>query len=289
MVLVCTAVYAQTNDYNVYKPNEYTNEQTQSGIEYGGIIEFVMDYSGSMSTQIDATKAVARRLYPSIPAGTKVGLRVFGQGGDASNQTDEASLASVYNTILDLSGKSYKKINTANYTNYGIYTNCIGNPNCSGTVQILPVRKLYNQNTFSQAMDKYPTGGDTPLVYGLYLAIMQDLAKFPASSKKKIILLSDGDENCGGDPCAFIRRLATQRSDIIIDVIMFGSNNFKCLAEETGGRYYSLPYKSSSSNLEKAFEAVILDSIKNTPQVPNYETSSSQNSKNSNDFEHLLY
>lgn len=288
--VICTAVYAQTNDYNVYNPNEYTNEQTQSGINRGGIIEFVMDYSCSMTTKIEATKAVVRRLYPRIPVGTKIGLRVFGQGGDAYNQTDEASLASVYNTILDLSGKSYRKINKANYANYGIYTSCIGDTNCGGTLQLLPVRKLYNQNTFSQAMDKYDTGGSTPLVYGLYLAIMQDLAKFPASSKKKIILLTDGDESCGGDPCAFIRRLVTQRSDIIIDVIMFGDNNFKCLAEETGGRYYSMGSSYYNNRLEKAFEAVVFDSIKNTPQVPNDETSTSQQGKTRSKFDdHLLY
>ncbi len=79
------------------------------------------------------------------------------------------------------------------------------------------------------------------------------------------------------------------RSDIIIDVLMFNNNTnkFKCLTDATEGKYYSL--KNYGKSWEKAFEAVILDSIKNTPQVPNYETSSSQETKTSNDFEHLLY
>ncbi len=175
-VLVCTAVYAQTNDYNVYNPNEYTNEQTQSGIEYGGIIEFVIDYSGSMAGIVEKTKKTVHRLYPHIPKGTKVGLRVFGQGGENIYQLDDYSFYSVYNTLNN---------NTKQF--HGIYTGCLGKPSgCGGSLQVLPVNKLYDQNTFSQAMDKYPPGGGTPLVYGLYLSATQDLAKFPASSKKKL-------------------------------------------------------------------------------------------------------
>lgn len=283
-ILVCTTVYAKTykispttkpaasGNYNVYTPNNYTPAQVQQGTGVGGIVEFVMDYSGSMSSVIDETKYLVRSLYPAIPAGTKVGLRVFGQSGGYNPYTYTPE---TYQNIAK-TGSKYK----INVILQG--QDCVGSTteSCSNTVQVLPVGQ-YDGNTFYQGMEKYPTGGATPLVFGLYLAVNKDLANFPAASAKKIILITDGGENCGGDPCEFAKKLVQERSDIIIDVILTSGTlrDFACLANETGGKIYNL---NSNDITNGIFSSILLQSIQSAPQVPNTETPSVQTPSNNN-------
>lgn len=275
--LVCTAVYAktykispksnstqpvQTTNYNVYTPATYNNQQMQNGVEYGGIIEFVIDYSGSMSTVIENAKYTVQRLYPNFPTGTKVGLRIFGQMGGINPFT---YVASEIKNIVKTASSIYKISTKQQY-------DCIGDTTggCSSTIQVLPVG-FYNGNIFYQAMDKQSTGGATPLVFGLHLAVTQDLAKFPITSKKKIILLTDGGENCGGDPCAFAQKLSKERSDIVIDVIIIGNDkSLACLANETNGRFYTFNENDLYNGI---FDNILMQSIQTAPQVPNNETS----------------
>ncbi len=290
-ILVCTAVYAKSykitpktnsasgSNYNVYTPTTYTPQNTQNDVGVGGIVEIVMDYSGSMSTTIDQAKDAVRRFYPNIPSGTKVGLRVFGQTGGFNPYT---YVNSELQKIIKNTAGVYKILTKQQY-------DCVGDTTgrCSNTVQVLPVG-LYNGSTFYQGMDKYPTGGATPLVYGLHLAITKDLAGFPATSKKKIILITDGGENCGGNPCEFVKQLTQTRSDIIIDVIIIGGDmSYKCLADTTGGKYYSF---RDPDLYNGTFETVLLDSINTAPQVPNKETpqQTTPNSGNSgNNYEYI--
>lgn len=273
---ICTTVYAktykispkststqplQTTNYNVYTPTTYNNQQIQSGVESGGIIEFVIDYSGSMSNVIANAKYTVQRLYPNIPAGTKVGLRVFGQMGGINPFT---YISSEVKNIVKNAGGVYKIFTQQPY-------DCIGNTTgtCSNTIQVLPVGS-YNGNIFYQAMDKQNTGGSTPLVFGLHLAVTQDLANFPITSKKKIILITDGGENCGGDPCAFVQKLSKERSDIIIDVIMIGSDkSLACLANETNGNFYTF---NGNDLYNGIFDNILMQSIQTAPQGPNKET-----------------
>ena len=74
---------------------------------------------------------------------------------------------------------------------------------------------------------------------------------------KKIVLVTDGGETCGGNPCEFIRNLVKYRKDIIIDVVMVnGSNKLRCLADETGGKYYNTLNSVDFNNaLNKTFQA----------------------------------
>lgn len=60
-----------------------------------------------------------------------------------------------------------------------------------------------------------------------------------------VVLLTDGEETCGGDPCDLARRLRAEASDLTIHVVGFkaaGSATWlasgvgsACMAEETGG------------------------------------------------------
>ena len=99
-------------------------------------------------------------------------------------------------------------------------------------------------------MNSVDIGGATPLVYALDRAAYQDFANFDQITPKKIILITDGGENCGGDPCAFARNLMSKRSDIHIDVVLASSysRSLTCLASTTGGHFYSVDNLSDFSN-----------------------------------------
>jgi len=59
------------------------------------------------------------------------------------------------------------------------------------------------------------------------------------------VLISDGMETCGGDPCAYIRKLIAAAFKLKIDIIGVGlkrdriaKEHLSCITEASGGRYY---------------------------------------------------
>jgi Mg-chelatase subunit ChlD len=56
-----------------------------------------------------------------------------------------------------------------------------------------------------------------------------------------ILLVSDGEENCGGDPCFVARNLKRQKPHLKINVIDIGGTGAaNCAAELTGGKVYTV-------------------------------------------------
>ena len=79
----------------------------------------------------------------------------------------------------------------------------------------------------------------TPLARGIErAATMMD-----GSDPKKpaiIVVLSDGHDSCGADPCATARRLKAQKPGLVINVVQVTSgDSASCLARETGGRVFN--------------------------------------------------
>ncbi|MCC7252693.1 vWA domain-containing protein [Hyphomicrobium sp.] len=84
-------------------------------------------------------------------------------------------------------------------------------------------------------------GGQTPLT-----AAVRDAAEALNFRNKPavVVLLTDGEETCGGDPCGLARKLREEANDLTIHVIGFkvtGSTwlmpdlGASCMARETGG------------------------------------------------------
>lgn len=227
------------NYYNNYMMNNYVsnNQVNQTPVD---TIEIVMDFSGSMSNWITAAKRSMSAIMAQIPASTKVGFRVFGHDSDGYNP------ASIH-TLQDV-----KKI-VKNGNKFTIVTerSPIGTTKgaCSATKQVSPIISA-NSNSILAGMNSVDIGGATPLVYALDRAAYQDFANLDMTTPKKIILITDGGENCGGDPCAFARNLMRKRSDIHIDVVLASSysKSLSCLASTTGGHLYNVNNLSDFSN-----------------------------------------
>ncbi|MDD3238004.1 MAG: VWA domain-containing protein [Candidatus Gastranaerophilales bacterium] len=242
------------NPYNVYTPQTYNATKQVAQVQ---IVNLVMDYSGSMSNCIEKTKSIMSYIIAQIPQTTRVGLRVFGQSQNTSNSTR------LLGTI-----KSIKKENKK----YKVIANC--NPAgrasgaCSATEQVASITTA-NANSLIAGMNSVRIGTSTPMVYGLDRAINQDFAYLDKTTPKKVILITDGGENCGGDPCAFAKNLIKQRSDVHVDIILVSSDNdegLACLASTTGGKVYNI---NNLSNLQSVLTQAITSQpgqIKQSPQ-----------------------
>ena len=241
------------NTYNNYYSQNYVNSRAvnSGNIDY---IEIVMDFSGSMSAWIKEAKNSLARIVSQIPSSTNVGFRVFGQ--KITFTDTQSRKASVSN--IQKSGSTYV-VKTQSPENLS--------GACSATKQVAKIMPV-DYNSIISGMNSVSIGGATPMVLALQKAIYNDFASIPQSSLKKIVLVTDGGENCGGDPCAFIRNL--NRSDIQIDVVLVSSNSraLMCLSSQTGGNFYTLDNISDfSSTLTRSINS------SNQQQVPqqNYE------------------
>jgi Ca-activated chloride channel family protein len=108
--------------------------------------------------------------------------------------------------------------------------------------------KLYLRPTRNAAgpildiVEKIDPRGRTPLTESVRLA-----AETLGYTKRSavVVLLTDGEETCGGDPCQTAAALEAAGQDLTVHVVGYRSEEgsyFKarCMAEETGGKYYSV-------------------------------------------------
>lgn len=240
------------NPYNVYNASNYVSSNTVNANSVG-TIELVMDYSGSMSNWIVQAKQAMSQIIAQIPSSTNVGFRVFGHDNFGSNPNNNTVLAEV-KKVVKKNGK-YKVVSQVNQT--------IGSTSgyCSATAQVAPITRA-NPTNLLNGMNSVSIGGATPLVYALDRAINQDFANMSKNYSKKIVLITDGGENCGGDPCAFAKKLMTQRNDISIDVVLVSgwfNGKLSCLADTTGGKMYRV------NNLSD-FSTVLTQSMTTAPK-----------------------
>lgn len=204
---------AKSKNYNVYSPTVYKQSnlvQSNVGLK-GDVIELVVDYSGSMEHWIGLAKSTLQNILPKISNQTNVGLRVLGQSSGAFFVTD-------------------------------IITACRAS-------KLVAFPRPSNSASVIAGLNSTRIGSATPLTFALERTVYQDFAPYPMNVKKKIVLVTDGEETCNGDPCAFVRKLMSSRSDVTIDVIIVnGSDNLRCLADSSGGRYYKIGNDNDFSN-----------------------------------------
>ena len=239
------------NYYNNYSAQTYVSSN-QVNAQNVDIIEFVMDFSGSMSNWIEVAKRSMTAILAQIPASTRVGFRVFGHDLNGTNPTTLNTVKEVKKIVRQ--GNKFKII-----TERG----CLGSSTgvCSATKQVAPIIPI-NISSLVQGMNSVRLGGATPLVYALDRTVYQDFSNFDNVTPKKIVLITDGGENCGGDPCAFAKKLMQKRSDVHIDVVLVSSSSraLACLSSTTGGHFYNV------NNLEN-FSTVINQSMQSQPTI----------------------
>ena len=183
-------------------------QETQAG---GGTVnvELVLDSSGSMTaevspgvTRIQAAKDVLNDVIEAIPEreGINVGFRVFGHEG--SNQ--EADRAE----------------------------------SCQSTDLVVPIEGV-DKESLRAAVEGYQPVGWTPITLALQSAA-EDFEPEAEGVTNAIVLVTDGLETCGGDPCAAAQALAEGDVSVTTYVIGFGLTaeeqaTLQCIADAGNG------------------------------------------------------
>jgi hypothetical protein len=172
-------------------------------------VELIFDSSGSMAqevpsgeTRIEAAKSVLNDVIDAIPEreGVNVGFRVYGHEG--SNQ--EADRAE----------------------------------SCQSSDLIVPIEGI-NKDALRGAVDSYEPVGWTPIALSLERAAA-DFQPPAENEKNAIVLVTDGLETCGGNPCDAAEALAQGDVAVTTYVIGFGLTQdeqatLQCIADAGGG------------------------------------------------------
>ena len=172
----------------------------------GNDVEIILDVSGSMAGQLS-------------DGGTKMNV--------AKN-----SLATVINQMPENAFVGFRA--------YG-HRSTSANKNCKDSELIYPIGKLSKDSLITKINSLSP-GGWTPIDYSLRQAKL-DFNNNPEYGKM-IILVSDGEETCGGDPCATIKTMRGEGFDVVVNTVGFdvsgiAEDQLKCIAAASGGEYRS--------------------------------------------------
>jgi Ca-activated chloride channel family protein len=182
----------------------------------------VLDVSGSMNEKISsggtkfaAAKRALKQVADALPAGTEVGLRVYGSEIAEPKATNPRA--------------------------------------CRDTELVMPIGPL-DRTRMYRAVDSFRAVGETPIAYSLGKAV-DDLGD---SGRRVMVLISDGEESCAGDPCPVARKLADTGVDlqfnaIGLDVGGKARKQLKCIAEAGNGSYYDA---EESDDLSEALRKI---------------------------------
>lgn len=140
---------------------------------------------------------------------------------------------------------------------------------CKASTLIQHVSPANGINIRNSLLDIKPRGM-TPITYSLKQAVKNDFTGF--AGKKRIILLTDGGENCDESPCSYVLELIKTRKDIAIDVIAFNISDeddldqLECTSLVTSGKFYNartaaqlVNSLNNSVNSVKKVEAKIIE------------------------------
>lgn len=110
---------------------------------------------------------------------------------------------------------------------------------CQSTDLLVPVRGV-DKEQLRRGVNAFQPTGWTPISLALQRA--GDDLTAAENTRSAIVLVTDGEETCGGDPCAVARALRGSAAEVRIDVIGLGTSpaqdsRLRCIAENGGGVY----------------------------------------------------
>ena len=208
-------------------------------------IVVVFDNSGSMRLNIGTTAAQERSLMGSNPSDL---LRQLLSGGSGSSlgqiDREPRRITIAKQAVSDVVRRLPKDVN-------------------AGLVTVGSCPRSENRGFFTAGnrpmlltqIQGLQAAGGTPLADGVLQAgNMLDGTK----RESMILVVTDGRESCGGDPCAVARRLAAAKPRLTINVVDIGSSGAgNCLASAARGQVFTAKsINELKLSLEKATQEV---------------------------------
>ncbi|WP_224544199.1 vWA domain-containing protein [Mesorhizobium sp. CA16] len=123
-------------------------------------------------------------------------------------------------------------------------------------IELIVPPQAGSASAISSAADSMKFLGKTPLTAAVKQAA--EALKY-TEDKATVVLITDGLETCGGDPCALGKELKQSGVDFTADVVGFGltadeGKQIACLAENTGGKYIQ-------ASDEKALQEALVETV----------------------------
>lgn len=109
---------------------------------------------------------------------------------------------------------------------------------CLDIEQVIPFGRI-DPEAYADAVTSLNAIGYTPIATTLQMAA----DSLPMDRPRLIVLMSDGEESCGGDPCVVAQTLAAGGFELVVNTIGFAADaetraQLQCIADVTGGTYY---------------------------------------------------
>lgn len=194
--------------------------------------------------------------YAQDPAEPRIMLVLDGSSSMWARLEDDVSKIEVARgTIAELVGEWEAKM-AFGITTYGHREEA----NCEDIETVLPIAEVDADQVIDVVENIMPRG-KTPLTAALRQAAdALDYENRPA----KILLVSDGIENCGQDPCKAAAELAAKAKDLSIDVIGFDMNNhqmgrLECISSNANGHLIRADLSSFTEAMDHSMSAIIED------------------------------
>lgn len=110
--------------------------------------------------------------------------------------------------------------------------------------------------------------GKTPLTAAVRKAA--DSLRYE-EDRATVILLSDGEETCGGDPCAMAKELEAAGVDFTIHVVGFDlsdeqTTNLQCMADNTGGKFLKADDAQQLNDAMQQVKQVVAEKAVSAPE-----------------------
>jgi len=125
---------------------------------------------------------------------------------------------------------------------------------CDDIEVLAPLGKVDTPTIIKQIQSISPKG-KTPITKSITLAAQQLES---LEEETTIVLVSDGEETCEGDPCNYVKTLKDKGINFTMHVVGFDVNEaqkaqLSCIAKAGGGRYFNA---DSTAGFKKAITAV---------------------------------
>lgn len=138
-------------------------------------------------------------------------------------------------------------------TEMGLWTYPTAADSCSpgGFVYGSGLEKLSDPSTLSATIDGLQANGDTPT--GDALRSAADAVRAQGRTAATFVLVSDGESNCGTDPCDVAKSISAEGFEITVQAMGFqisdeGRDELECIADATQGSYYDVSDSEELSN-----------------------------------------
>jgi|GEM_PF-576846 len=186
---------------------DVTQEGGAAGVTYQPNVAFILDGSGSMNADLP--------------------------------QAGQPKLAVAKQVLTDLIANVPPEINGALWIYGHRYPQEPQEESCKDIEQVFPLGPV-DGPAYAQAVQAITAIGYTPIADSMQLAA--EAMPVGETQVNSLILVSDGEETCGGDPCALAAALKQSEAAVTIHVVGYDVDEptraqLQCIADVSGGMY----------------------------------------------------